>query len=84
MRFPWSNIKSDAVALVGLQVEEERQKEVSQMRASLEQMRAANQERRLKQQTAEARLLTLKVILLDLGWHLFTCPDSKHANFTFC
>lgn len=49
---------------MGMQEEEERQREVSQMRASLEQMRAANEERQQKQHMAEARLTVLKVPLL--------------------
>ncbi len=52
-----------AYVLFPLQEEEERQKEVSQMQASLEQMQAANEEHRQKQQDAEARLATLKVML---------------------
>ena len=46
-----------------MQEEEERQREVSQMHASLEQMRAANEERQQKQYMAEARLTMLKVPL---------------------
>lgn len=49
---------------MGMQEEEERQREVSQMRASLEQMRAANEERQQKQHMAEARLTVLKVPFL--------------------
>ena len=49
---------------MGLQEEEERHREVSQMRASLQQMHAANEERLQKQQLAEARLTMLKVPFL--------------------
>ncbi len=44
------------------------------MRMSLEQMRAANQERQQTQQTAETRLVTLKVTSLNC------CVDVPVTN----
>lgn len=59
----WCTVLSTCHLLLPFQEEEERQKEVSQMQASLEQMQAANEEHRQKQQDAEARLAALKVML---------------------
>lgn len=53
-----------------LQEEKRREKEVEQMRASLDQMRAANQERQQKLQSAEATLTALQVIYFHTG----LCP----------
>ncbi len=49
------------------------------MRASLEQMQIANEEHRQKQQDAEARLATLKVMLLGLS-----CSLCRIASLCLC
>lgn len=61
-----------------LQDDKRREKEVEQMRASLDQMRAANQERRQQQQSAETTLLALKVPCLAPCYAVLCHVHQQH------